>query len=170
MSYKICTSSLSRHVFFHRPLTDTITVDSYNMLMIAISAISLPRRGVRKLPQGVVVLLQNKWKTRSVTTMVLRSMTSVARELFQKEQRIARYLDLLEKPKRLRISWMAKVPASLNSVLFWERHPWEEKRLHAFRTFPYSFSCYTEADPGEGFWGLQPPLWEFFFVILPDSS
>ena len=43
---------------YNNPLTDTIAVDSYNMLMIAISAISLSRRGVRKLPQGADVFYQ----------------------------------------------------------------------------------------------------------------
>ena len=44
---------------YNNPLTYTIAVDSYNMLMIAISAISLSRRGLRKLPQGADVLFAN---------------------------------------------------------------------------------------------------------------
>ena len=36
---------------YNNPLTHTIPIDSENMLMITISAISLSGRGVRKLPK-----------------------------------------------------------------------------------------------------------------------
>ena len=63
---------------YTNPFTDTIAADSYNMLMIAISAISLSRRGVRKLPQGADLLFHNIWQMWSIKTIVLRSMTSAA--------------------------------------------------------------------------------------------
>ena len=63
---------------YEKLLTDAISADSDNILMTAISAISLSRRGVRKLPQGADFLFQIIWQMGSITTTTLRSMTSAA--------------------------------------------------------------------------------------------
>ena len=63
---------------YNSPLTDTIAVDSYNMLIITISAIILSRWGVRKLPQGADFLFKITWQIWSMKTMALRSRTSTA--------------------------------------------------------------------------------------------
>ena len=47
---------------YNNPLTDTIAVDSHNMLKMPISAISLSRRGVRKLPQGADLIFKITWQ------------------------------------------------------------------------------------------------------------
>ena len=63
---------------YNSPLTDTMAVDSDNMLIITISAISLSQRGVRKLPQGADFLFKITWQIWSIKTMALRSKTSIA--------------------------------------------------------------------------------------------
>ena len=63
---------------YNNPLTDTIAVDSHNMPKMVISAISLSRRGVRKVPQGANCLFKITWQIWSMKTMVLRSRTSTA--------------------------------------------------------------------------------------------
>ena len=56
---------------YTNPFTDMTAADSYSMLMIAKSAISLSRRGVRtELPQGADLLFHNIWQMWSIKTIV----------------------------------------------------------------------------------------------------
>ena len=137
------------------------------MLMIATSAISLSRRGVRKFPQGADGLFQITLQMWSMKTIVLRSITSMAPWIIPRKAMKSRLLrsacitrDMTADPKYYGTSKMYEYPGwtiffkrwaqsreiTLNSKERWEECNYEFSMFSFFVVHYINKRCYEDAN------------------------